>query len=164
MAVSEASAGQNSYVLGSGDKLRISVYNEPSLTGEYSVTPSGTIAFPLLGNIPAAGGTIEALQEAIASRLSKGEYIQDPRVSAEVLNFRPFYILGEINKPGEYPFAAGLTLDQAVATAGGFTYRANTRVIMLRRAQDKSERSVDLRDGPVRVMPGDTIRVGQRYF
>lgn len=151
------------YVLGTGDKLRISVFGEPKLDGEYVVSSTGIVSFPLIGNIPASGQTVEALQESIRSKLAAG-YLKDPRVSAEVLNYRPFYILGEINKPGEYPFVNGITVQQAVAMAGGFSYRANTKRVFIKRALDTSERPVQIKGKAVLLMPGDTIRVGERFF
>jgi len=151
------------YHLGSGDKLRITVYNEPALTGEYNVTPAGAVAFPLIGAVDAANHTIEQVTADIARRLDPG-YVHDPRVSIEVLNFRPFYILGEVNHPGEYPYSSGLTVEKAVALAGGFTYRANSRVVFLRRNNGPDEGSVSLRGTPIGVQPGDTIRIGERYF
>jgi polysaccharide export outer membrane protein len=163
LAASESVSFEDAYQLGTGDKLRISVYNEPDLTGEYNVTTSGTVAFPLIGSVTAKGKTIEALGGEITSKLSGG-YIKDPKVSVEVLNYRPFYILGEVNKPGEYPYVSGMTIQQAVATAGGFSYRANEKTLFLRRARRPDERSVLLKEKPIPVLPGDTIRVGQRYF
>jgi len=160
MPPARASAG---YRLGAGDKLRISVYNEPALTGEYSVTPAGAVAFPLIGTVNVADHTIEQVTSDITHRLDRG-YVQDPRVSVEVLNFRPFYILGEVNKPGEYPYSSGLTVEKAVALAGGFTYRANARTVFVRRDNGPDEGSVQLRGTPVSVLPGDTIRIGERYF
>ena len=151
------------YHLGAGDKLRITVYNEPALTGEYSVTPAGAVAFPLIGPVDAANHTLEQVSAELTRRLDTG-YVHDPRVSIEVLNFRPFYILGEVNKPGEYPYSSGLTVEKAVALAGGFTYRANNRVVYVRRNNGNGEGSVALRGTPVGVQPGDTIRIGERYF
>lgn len=151
------------YHLAPGDKLRITVFNEVALSGEYSLTPAGNVAFPLIGLIHAEGKSVEDLQDAITTKLAAG-YVNDPRVSAEVIVFRPYYILGEVNHPGAFPFAVGLTLDQAVAAAGGFTYRANHHRAYLRRADDANEQVVDLRRGPVRIVPGDTIRIGERYF
>jgi len=162
-AAQNGSAQAGGYHLGAGDKLRITVYNEPALTGEYSVTPAGAVAFPLIGTVNVADHTIEQVTADITHRLDGG-YVQDPRVSVEVLNFRPFYILGEVNKPGEYPYSSGLTVDKAVALAGGFTYRANSRVGFLRRDNGPAEGSVALRGTPVAVQPGDTIRIGERYF
>lgn len=151
------------YILGTGDKIRISVFGEPKLDGEYVVSSTGVVSFPLIGNIQARGLTVEAMQEDIRSKLAAG-YLKDPRVSAEVLNYRPFYILGEINKPGEYPFVNGITVQQAVAMAGGFSYRANTRRVFIKRALDTAERPVEIRGVAVTLMPGDTIRVGERFF
>jgi polysaccharide export outer membrane protein len=150
------------YLLGPGDKIRVTVYNETAMTGEYSVTPDGEVSFPLIGNVPASGHTIADVQNELLTALSNG-YVKDPKVSVEVSTYRSFYILGQVNKPGEYPYVAGLTVDQAIATAGGFTYRANEHTVFLRRSHG-SERSVKLRSLPPVVMPGDTIRVGQRYF
>jgi polysaccharide export outer membrane protein len=151
------------YRLAPGDRLRITVFNEVSLSGEYSLTPAGNVAFPLIGLVHAEGKSIEDLQDAITAKLAAG-YVNDPRVSAEVILFRPYYILGEVNHPGAFPFAVGLTLDQAVAAAGGFTYRANHHRAFLRRPDEAKEQVVDLRRGPVRIAPGDTVRIGERYF
>lgn len=153
---------KNGYPLGPGDKLRVTVFNEPSLTGEYSVTSQGTIAFPLIGSVDATGLTTDTLSKAVEAKLEQG-YLKAPRVSTEVLNFRPYYILGEVNKPGEYTFSNGLTIEQAVAAAGGFTYRANRKTVFLKR-QSAGEKRVNLRMEAVQVLPGDTIRVGERYF
>lgn len=152
-----------SYGLAAGDKLRITVYSEPALTGEYAINASGNVAFPLIGDVPAKDGTVEQLAAAITTKLSGG-YVKDPRVSVEVLNYRPYYILGEVNKPGEFPYAVNLTVEQAVAAAGGYSYRANKRYAFVRRASDPIEHSVDLRGAPTYVLPGDTIRIGERYF
>ena len=104
------------------------------------------------------------MQSSLTEQLAAG-YLADPRVSAEVLDYRPYYILGEVNRPGQYPFAYGLTIEQAVAAAGGFTYRANDDRIFLKRALDTQEKVVDLDKTPAfRVLPGDTIRVGERFF
>jgi len=158
-----AAGNPPAYILGTGDKIRINVFGEPKLDGEYVVSSTGIVSFPLIGNVRATGQTVEALQENIRSQLAAG-YLKDPRVSAEVLNYRPFYILGEINKPGEYPFVNGITVQQAVAMAGGFSYRANTRRVFIKRALDTSERPVQIKGKAVMLMPGDTVRVGERFF
>lgn len=106
--------------------------------------------------------TVRDFQTKVTTALADG-YIRDPRVSAEVLNYRPFYILGEVNKPGEYPYTNGLTVLNAVATAGGFTYRANTKSVFIRRANEASEKAYPLSSVPA-VAPGDTIRVAERFF
>jgi len=162
-AVSDQAPSIAAYHLAPGDRLRITVFGEERLSGEYSLTPAGNVAFPLIGLVKADGKSVEEVQALITARLAAG-YVNDPRVSAEVIVFRPYYILGEVNRPGAFPFAVGLTLDQAVASAGGFTYRANHRRAFLRRADDPREHMVDLRLGPVSIAPGDTIRIGERYF
>jgi polysaccharide biosynthesis/export protein len=151
------------YGLAAGDKLRITVYSEPALTGEYAINSTGNVAFPLIGDVSAANGSVEKLAAAISAKLAQG-YVKDPRVNVEVLNYRPYYILGEVNKPGQFPYSVNLTVEQAVAAAGGYSYRANKRYAIVRRANDAEEHSVDLRGRPSYVMPGDTIRIGERYF
>lgn len=152
------------YRLAAGDRLSITVFGEESLTREYAITPQGDLAFPLLGDIPVAQLTVSELQNVLRSRLGEG-YVNDPRVTVEVLNYRPFYILGEVSKPGEFPFSDGLTVTQAVALAGGFTYRAERQKVFIVRFGQSKEESYDIGDGrPVYVAPGDTIRVGERYF
>jgi polysaccharide export outer membrane protein len=152
------------YRLAAGDKLRIVVFGEEALSKEYTVTSAGDLSFPLLGDIQAAGLTSAELQRAITEGLDQG-YLNDPRVNVEVLNFRPFYILGEVIKSGEYPYSTDLTVHQAVALAGGFTYRADQRRVFIRRAGTEQEHTYDLSQGrAVYVRPGDTIRVGERYF
>jgi polysaccharide biosynthesis/export protein len=163
MTAAVPSSQEVAYRLAPGDKLRITVFNEPTLTGDYAVTSEGTISFPLIGNVPARDATLTEFQELLRRRLSDG-YLNDPRVAIEPINYRPYYILGEVNRPGEYPYSVGLKIEQAVAAAGGYTYRANRRKAFLRRTNDADERHVDVRKQPVLVLPGDTIRIGERYF
>lgn len=158
----EAASGAASYALGSGDRVRVIVFGEEELTGEFQVDSSGTISFPLLGAIAAAGKTPRDIEQSITEGL-RVRYIAQPRVSVEVLNFRPFYILGEVNAPGEYPYVDGLTVLNAVATAEGFTYRANQRFVMIRRSGSAVEERVRV-DPATAVLPGDTVRVLERLF
>ena len=152
------------YTLSSGDKIRVIVFGEETLTGEYVITSGGNLSFPLVGNLRATDKTVEQLQTALAAALGDG-YVNNPRVSIQVISFRPFYILGEVNRPGEYAVSTGLTLQQAVASAGGYTYRANTRRAYIKRANDTSEQLLDLRNAkPIIIHAGDTIRVGERHF
>ncbi|MDE1914562.1 MAG: polysaccharide export protein [Sphingomonadales bacterium] len=155
---------QNSdYRLGPDDKVHITVYGEDRLTGDYMVTSKGLVSFPLIGDIPAAGRSLGEVQEDIRQRLAAG-YIRDPRVAIEVGNFRSFYVLGEVNKPGEYPYRTNLTLDQAVATAGGYSYRANKKKIILHHA-GRPEQVVQLgKLETIGLQPGDTIRIPERFF
>lgn len=152
------------YSLAPGDKIRVIVFGEDTLTGEYVITSGGNLSFPLVGNLKATDKTVEQLQTALASALNDG-YLNNARVSIQVISFRPFYILGEINRPGEYPVSTGLTLQQAVASAGGYTYRANSRRVFVKRANATEERLFDLRDPkPIIIRAGDTIRIGERHF
>jgi polysaccharide export outer membrane protein len=150
------------YRLGPSDKVRVNVFGEEALTGEFTVGGSGRISLPLIGEIQAEGLTITQLQESIAEALRQG-FINEPRVNAEVLNYRPFYILGEVNKPGEYPYTSSLTVLNAVATAEGFTYRADTRRVYIKRADGAAEQAYPLTTA-TQVAPGDTIRIGERFF
>lgn len=150
------------YTLGPGDKIRVIVYGETALSGEFFVSGAGKVSFPLIGDVPAASLTVQAFQQGLENGLRQG-YLKEPRVSVEVLTYRPYYILGEVNKPGEYPYASGLTVLNAVATAGGFTYRAQTKRAFIRRSKEVSEKSVPLTSEVV-VAPGDTIRISERLF
>ncbi|MAN67639.1 polysaccharide biosynthesis/export family protein [uncultured Hyphomonas sp.] len=150
------------YVLGNGDRLRVTVFGHPDLSGEFDVDGSGAISLPLVGQIEALGLTTPQLETKIVETLD-GDYILNPRVSAEVINYRPYYILGEVGSPGEYPYNSGLTVLNAVAAAGGFTYRANKKVVFIKSVDTGSEETYTL-DTNTAVKPGDTIRIGERIF
>lgn len=150
------------YQLGTGDQIRISVFGQPDLSGQFVVDGTGAIALPLIGTIQAQGKSTTELEQTIYDRLIDG-YVRDPQVSAEVINYRPFYILGEVSNPGEYPYTNNLTVLNAVASAGGFTYRANKRVVFIKSADANQEVTVTL-DSTATVQPGDTIRIGERIF
>lgn len=156
------SAVNTPYRLGLTDRVRITTYDEPNLTGEFQVGGTGTISFPLLGEVPAAGKTAAELQATLTRELGDG-YLKDPRVAVEVTSFRPFYIMGEVERPGRYPTTEGLTLERAIALAGGYTYRANKDKIFIRRRGDKIEREIST-DTDIAVEPGDVLRIGERYF
>lgn len=150
------------YRLGSGDQIRVIVFGEEDLSGEFFVDGAGSVSLPLVGEVNATGMTVQEFRTELEARLADG-YLTDPRVSAEVLNYRPFYILGEVSESGEYPYTDGLTVMNAVARAGGFTYRANTRAVFIQRADASEEVEVTLTP-TLRVMPGDTIRIAERFF
>ncbi len=150
------------YRLGTADKVRVTVFGEAALTGEFLVGGNGKISLPLIGETQATGLTIGEFQDEVARALQDG-FITNPRVSAEVLNYRPFYILGEVNTPGEYPYTNSLTVLNAVATAGGFTYRADNRRVYIKRADGNAEEEFPLTTS-TRVAPGDTIRIRERLF
>jgi polysaccharide biosynthesis/export protein len=150
------------YVLGPNDRVRLKVYGEPDISGEYEIDNTGQVSVPLAGHIPAAGLTTKELEHAITAALAKG-IVRDPRVNVEVALYRPYYILGEVKKSGEYPYRLGLTVLDAVASAGGFTYRANENKVYVRRAGSGAEQTYSL-DTPIMVYPGDNIRVPERFF
>lgn len=149
------------YRLGTADKVRVIVYNEPTLSGEFTVSDNGTLSLPLIGDVPANGRSPREVASDIQAKLADG-YLREPRVSLDVLTYRPFYILGEVTKPGEYAYSNGLTALNAVARAQGFTYRANKRKVYLKRAGESAEKEVNI-DG-LEIRPGDTLRIGERYF
>lgn len=159
-AMAERTVGE--YRLGSADQLRITVFGEPELSGEYVLDGTGTVSLPLIGEVPALNLTVREFQRAVEARYADG-YLRAPRINAEVLNYRPFYILGEVRQPGEYPYTNGLTVLNAVATAGGFTYRANESSILIKGAEDSEEFRLKL-DPSTQILPGDTIRVVERFF
>jgi protein involved in polysaccharide export with SLBB domain len=161
-ARASSASPSGSYVLGPTDRVRLKVYGEPDITGEYEVDSNGFVSIPLAGHVKAAGLTTQQLEKGIAASLAKG-IVRDPRVNVEIALYRPFYILGEVKKSGEYPYRVGLTVMDAVATAGGFTYRANEGKVYLRRSGSPVEEIYPL-DAPVLIFPGDNVRVPERYF
>ena len=150
------------YPLGPGDKLRMITFGEESLTGTFIVGAKGQVSLPLIGEVQAGGHTTREVTAEVTRLLADG-FLKDPRVSIEVTDYRPFYILGEVNKPGLYPYVNGLTVDAAVATAGGFTYRANTHKVFIKTEPGSLERKMPL-SGDTPVHPGDTVRIAERYF
>jgi polysaccharide export outer membrane protein len=148
--------------LAAGDKIRVTVYGEDRISGEYQIDPDGMISLPLAGTIMAAGLTKPALETALADKLA-GKYLRNPKVTVDVVTFRPFYVLGEVQKPGEYPFRSGLNVLSAIAIAGGTTYRANASKVYIQRFG--STDLVEFAQSPtITVMPGDVVRVPERYF
>ena len=154
--------GEDDYQLGSADKVRIIVFDEPTLSGEFSVNANGALSLPLIGDVPVRGLTPTQVTAKIRDTL-KGGYLLEPKVSIDVLTFRPFYILGEVNKPGEYPYSSGLTVDAAVAMAEGYTYRAEKKKVLIRHAGEELAQKMRITPD-LRVHPGDIIRIGERYW
>lgn len=146
-----------------GDRIKVTVYGEESLTGEYDINPGGNVSMPLVGAVRAAGRSQAELGQEIAARYRSGGFLQDPKVNVAVVLFRPFYVFGEATSPGEYPFRSGLTVHAAVAMAGGFTYRASKSVVLIRHLGDDVWKEYPLSE-PVVIAPGDTIRIPERYF
>ncbi len=150
------------YRLGPADKVRVIVFGEPDLSGEFAVNARGQVSLPLLGEVDAAGLSVDELRNQIAGGLSEG-YVVGARVAAEVIEFRPYYILGEVDTPGEYPYSSGMSVIKAVAAAGGFTYRANKSAVFIKRANSEEEVKYKLSPQLV-VLPGDVVRIGERFF
>lgn len=158
-----SSSHMQQYKLGPGDKLRVITFGHEDLTAEFLVSDSGEIAFPLVGQVKAAGSTLDQFADTLGTALKNGGFVINPNVSVEVIQYRPFYILGEVQKPGSYPYSSGLTAMSAIATAGGLTYRANQRKIYIRRADSTREMEVTV-TAATPIMPGDTVRIGERIF
>lgn len=150
------------YRLGVGDKLKVEVFGEQELTGESEVNASGNASLPLLGAVPAKGKTMDEFAALFRQRLSQG-YLKNPQVSVQVLNYRPLYVQGEVRHGGEFAYKPGLSIADAVALAGGYTYRSVTTSIVLRRQGDAQGRVIPM-DGSIPVLPGDNLLVEERFF
>jgi protein involved in polysaccharide export with SLBB domain len=156
-----ASAAQ--YELGSGDVISVSVHGEPDLTfEEIRLTDAGTFTFPFIGEVDANGKTSGEVRNLLVEKLKDG-YLIDPRVSVSVVNYREFYISGEVKLPGGYPYQPGLTLDRAIALAGGLTERASTKRMTIVRGSEGS-RAEEKATMNTRVRPGDTINIDEGFF
>jgi len=151
-----------SYRLGAGDQVKVTVFGEPDLGGTFAVTGEGKVSVPLVGDVQAAGLSAPELQASLEAVYRQG-YLKDPKVNVEVLKFRPFYILGEVKLPGEYPYDNGMTVVKAVAMAQGFTYRADQKRVFIKHLNGFGEQQVPLTSNQA-VEPGDTIRIAERYF
>lgn len=150
------------YLLNAGDRVRITVFEQASLTNSYNVDQSGYIAFPLVGSIPARGKTPKQLEGVIAAKLRDG-YLRDPDVSVEIDRYRPVFIMGEVGAAGQYSYVPGMTVQKAIAAAGGFTPRANQEnVDVTRQLNGEGMTGRVLISDP--IMPGDTIYVRERLF
>jgi len=157
-----ASGDRPAYALGAGDRLRIIVFGEDDLSGEFEVDGSGILSMKLIGPVNVGGLTLRQTEKLIARKLRNG-YLLDPRVNVEVMNYRPFYILGEVENRGSYPYVYGMSVATAVAIAGGYTYRASQGRITIQRFSDPSRREQPANE-ETPVLPGDIIRVPERIF
>ena len=150
------------YTLDSGDRLRIVVFGQEAISNTYQVDANGAVTMPLIGTVPARGLTTTALGNTIAAKL-RVSFIRDPSVAVEIEIYRPFFILGEVTVPGQYPYVANMTVETAVAIAGGFTPRARkSTVTITRKIQGVPARFKLPLNYPLR--PGDTVTVGERWF
>lgn len=148
------------YVLGIGDRVHVTVFGEPDLTGDMDISSTGMISMPLVGDIKAADSTTSQLRNTITEKLKDG-YMKDPKVSLEVLNYRPFFIVGEVMRPGSYNYVNGMTVINAVALAGGYTYRADKDGATIKRHDKDQEEKAD---ADSQVGPGDVVTVPERFF
>ncbi len=157
-----ASSSRPSYRLGNGDRLRITVFGEAGLTGQYLVDGTGYISMPLISQVRVGGMTTSQAQSVITDKLRQG-YLRNPDVAVQVITYRPFFILGEVQRSGQYPYVAGMTVETAVAIAGGFSPRARKSKFKVVRNRGSETEKLLLKP-TAKVMPGDTITVAERYF
>jgi polysaccharide export outer membrane protein len=151
-----------SYTLDSGDKLRIVVFGQEGISGTYLVDAGGNVSLPLVGTVPARGATTQRLAQLVSERLKQG-YVREPHVTVTIDTYRPFFILGEVTTPGQYPYVPNMTVEKAVAVAGGFSPRANKNQVELTRNSGGQHFSNDVpMTYPMR--PGDTVVVKERWF
>nr|QIG96015.1 polysaccharide export protein [Bradyrhizobium sp. 6(2017)] len=161
-APGEPAGYDNGYHLGPGDKLRVVVYGQEGLTNSYAIGAAGAITMPLIGSVPARGRTPAGLAGEISARLRNG-FIREPSVAVEIESYRPFFILGEVAAPGQYPYVPNMTVESAVAIAGGFSPRARRDSVTLTHTDASgSGRFVVPLGTP--MGPGDTVFVGERWF
>lgn len=150
------------YRMGSGDRIKVTVFDSPELSGEYTVSATGKVAMPLIGTVDADGRTPNEVQSAVAQKL-RGRFVANPSVSVEVIAYRPFFVLGEVYKPGSYPYVTDMKVITAVAIAGGMTPRGNERrILILRNAGAEQQRLAGTMESA--VLPGDVIKVEERFF
>jgi polysaccharide export outer membrane protein len=149
--------------LQTGDKVKVVVIGDDKLSGDYQVDGRGEVSVPAAGPLNAVGMTADGLADALQRRLREREYLLNPIVSVTISEFRPFYVLGEVEKPGEYPYHTGLNVLSAIAVAGGDTYRASRTTALVQRAGETAFREVPL-SPDVPIYPGDLIKLPERYF
>lgn len=150
------------YQLGARDQIRVSVFNQPEITGDYVLDGEGRFSMPLIGTVNAKGLTPNELAQLITSKL-KPDYLVNPRVSVEVSNYRPYFLIGEVKSTGSFPYVEGVTFLTAIAMAGGYSYRAKKDVVYVIRVGQEGEEELKL-DVNEKVQPGDIIRIAERFF
>ena len=158
-ADAESASLDTGYELGAGDRIRLTVFRQENLSGEFEIDGGGALAMPFVGDIEAAGLSARELEDRIEQKLVEGQILIGPQVSVEVLNYRPFYIIGEVQNPGSYPYVSGMTVVNAVALAGGYTYRSDQDAVSLERQGEQYSTAPS-----TPVLPGDVIKVPERWF
>jgi protein involved in polysaccharide export with SLBB domain len=148
--------------LEAGEKIHVIVYGETSLSGDYEIDPGGFVSLPLAGTVKAADLTPHELEQELTKKFSS-QYLKDPKITVGIAEFRPFYIVGEVSKPGAYPYTGGLTVLSAIAIAGGTTYRANESKVLIEHLDDKVMHEYDTAS-PIPIFPGDIIEIPRRFI
>jgi polysaccharide export outer membrane protein len=154
-----AAAPPAAYRLGPGDEVRVSVFGLDAMTNSYKVGDTGMIALPLLDPVPVAGRTVRETDLLVADAIRARKLVLDPRVSTQIQAYRPFYIMGEVQKPGQYPYIPGMSLLTAVSVAGGFTFRADRKTAVIARASARGRARPD-----TPILPDDSIIIGESWF
>jgi len=147
------------YQLGPGDQIRLRVYGLDMMTDSYLVSDTGTISIPMIGSVAASGQTVETFENSVAQTIRAKQLLLDPKVSAQIVAYRPFFITGEVQKPGQYPYLPGMSVMTAVSVAGGYTFRANTKGAIITRNSNKAAAMPE--SG---VQPGDLIQIRESWF
>jgi protein involved in polysaccharide export with SLBB domain len=155
-------ASDSTYKLDSGDRIQISIFNQPDLSGEYQLDGNGQFSMPLIGSVNAQGATPAELEALLVDRF-RPDFLVNPRIFVQVMNYRPYYLVGEVLGTGPFPYVPGLTYLTAIAKAGGFTYRAKKDVVYVVRADDPTQTELKL-DVEEKVQPGDIVRIAERMF
>lgn len=154
-------AATEGYRVNSGDRLRVTVFRQVDLSGEFVLDDGGFFALPLLGAIHGGGRTSRELENDIEAAFMEGGYLVKPQVGVQILTYRPFYILGEVSQPGSYPYVSGMTAITAIARAGGFTARARRSAMTISRGDNDSGRTID---ATAEILPGDILTIHERFF
>lgn len=149
------------YRLEAGDKIKVAVFGEDNLSGQFEVNASGQVSMPLIGEVSAKGAAIDEFRDRVTQRLREG-YLKNPRVAVEILNYRPIYVHGEVKNGGEFQYKNGVSLRDAIAMAGGYTYRADQSFLYIAR-EGEQDAAVEM-PADVPVLPGDNIRIPERFF
>jgi polysaccharide export outer membrane protein len=148
---------ESTYKLGPGDKVMVNVFGDKDLSGERQVDGAGAFTFPLIGSVQAGGKSSSELEAMLETKLK--DYMRQPNVSVEILSYRPFYVVGEVRRPGSYPYVDGMTVMNAIAIAGGFTYRAQEKEFTIQRSSSSAGANQ-----VTKIAPGDVIVVRERFF
>ena len=162
VATKPAATNHTQYILGTGDRLKIDVYGDETLSGEFIVDVSGNISMPLIQQVEVAGQTSQSLEMLISDKLYP-TYMNDPKVSVQIIEYGDVFVLGEVRLPGKYPYTPNMTVMQAVAVAGGFTYRGDEDSADVLRLINGEVKEYNFRKTD-RIMPGDTVYVDRRLF